>query len=120
QPTRHAGRVHGCVAAAVDGDATTDDRPSAGSDVAQEAHGVDAAAGVGGGDLDPLGQVRPDGHEDRVEAALARRAHQGLDRGVVPEHHADVDEAADLGVEDGAGQPVLGDAVAHHPARQVR
>ena len=71
QPPRRPGGVHRGVAAAVDRDAPADHGPLAGSDTAQERHCVDDVPGVACRDVDPLGQVGADRHEDRVEAALS-------------------------------------------------
>ncbi len=70
-PSRRARRVHSGVAAAVYCDAPADHRLLARGHGAQEGHGVDDLAGIGRGDLHPLGEVRADRDEDRVEGALA-------------------------------------------------
>ncbi len=74
-------------------------------------------AGVPGRDVDPLGQVRADGHEDRVEAAVPPLGGDVLDPVVQREPHAESGDPGHLAVEDVARQPVRRDAVAHHAAR---
>ena len=71
QAARHPGGVHRGVAAAVDRDPPPDHRPLARGDAAQERHRVHDPARVLRRDVDPLGQVRADRDEHRVEAALA-------------------------------------------------
>jgi hypothetical protein len=119
EPLGDPGGVHGGVAAAVDGDPASDHRLLAGADLVQEAHRVDHPGGIHVRDVDLLGQVGADRHEDGVEPALGLLLGQVGD--VVVEHDLDaqVGQPADLGVEDLARQPVLGDAVAHHAAGSV-
>ena len=71
EPAGDPGGVHRGVAAAVDRDPPADHRPLAGGDAAQERHRVDDPRRRPGRDVDPLGQVRADRDEHRVEAALA-------------------------------------------------
>ena len=91
-------------------------RCSPDGDAAQEADGVEHAAGVLVGDVDPLGEVGTDRDEHRVEAALRPLGLEVLDAVALLEAHAERRDPVDLGVQDVAGQPVGGDAVAHHPA----
>ena len=74
-------------------------------------------SGVGGGDVDPLGQVRANRHEHGVEGALAALRVEVLDRVVAGHPHPERREAIDLGADHVAWQPVGRDSVAHHPAR---
>ena len=119
EPAGDPGRVHRRVAAAVDRDAPADHRPLARGDAAQERHRVDDPAGVAGRDVDALGQVRADRDEDRVEAALLALGREVLDPVAAGDPHAERRDPVELAVEDVAGQPVGGDAVAHHPAGLV-
>jgi hypothetical protein len=70
EPAGHPGGVHGRVATAVHRDPAADHRPAAGGDRVQERHRVDDPAGVPGRDVDPLGQVRTDGHEGAVSCSM--------------------------------------------------
>ena len=120
QPAGDPGGVHRRVAAAVDRDAAADHRPLAGGDAAQERHRVHDRPGVAGRDVDPLGQVRADRDEDRVEAALLaarRRGPRPGARSVIRTPSAAIRSSSP--VEHVAGQPVGRDAVAHHPAGLV-
>jgi hypothetical protein len=117
--TGHPGGVHRRVAAAVDRDAAPDHRLLAGRDAAQERHRVDDLAGVPGRDVDALGEVGAHRDEDRVEAALLLLGREVLDRVPAGHAHAHRRDPVHLAAHDLAGHPVLGDAVAHHPARLV-
>ena len=117
EPAGHPGGVHGRVATAVHRDPAADHRLAAGRDRVQERHRVDDPAGVPGRDVDPLGQVRADGHEDRVEAAGPPLGDEVLDPVVQREPHAQRGDPGHLAVEDVPRQPVRRDAVAHHAAR---
>ena len=116
QPPRRPRRVHRRVAAAVDRHATPDHRPLARGDAAQERHRVHDRPRVPRGDLHALGQVRADGDEHRVEAALAALGLEIGDPVVAGEPHAQRRDPLDLAAQHVAGHPVGRDAVAHHPA----
>jgi hypothetical protein len=103
----------------VDGHAAPDHRRLARGDAAQERHRVNDRPGVAGRDVDPLGQVRADRDEDRVEAALLALGGEVLDAVRAGHPHAQRDDPLDLGVEDVARHPIGRDAVAHHPAGLV-
>ena len=77
EPPGDAGRVHRGVAAAVDRHPAADHGPLAGGDAAQERQRVHDRPRVHGRDVDPLGQVRADGDEDRVEPALLAARRRG-------------------------------------------
>ena len=116
-PAGDPGGVHRGVAAAVDRHAPADHRPLAGGDAAQERDRVDDPAGITGRDVDPLGEVRPDRDEDRVEGALLALGDQVLDLVPAGHPHAHRRDPVELAGEHVAGQPVGRDAVPHHPAR---
>ena len=116
-PAGDPGGVHRRVAAAVDRHAPADHRPLAGGDAAQERHRVDDPAGVAGRDVDPLGEVRADRDEDRVESALLALGDEVLDPVPAGHPHAHRRDPVELAGEHVAGQPVGRDAVPHHPAR---
>ena len=72
-----------------------------------------------GRDVGALADVRADGEERGVEAAVAHRRPRG--RSTVRsqlELDAEVEDPLDLGVEDVAREPVARDAEAHHAAGQ--
>ena len=74
---------------------------------------------VAGRDVRALGDVRADGEERGVEAALAASSSRMFgDLAVELELDAQVEDALHLGVEHVARQPVLRDAEAHHAAGQ--
>jgi hypothetical protein len=61
--------------------------------------------------------VRADGEEHRIEAAALHRLQHVRDFRAELQLDAELEDAADLRVEHLARQAVLGDAEAHHPAR---
>ena len=73
--------------------------------------------GVRGGDVHPLGQVRADRDEHRVERALAALGLEVLDPVVAGEPHPERGDPLDLGTHHVPRQPVGRNPVAHHPAR---
>jgi hypothetical protein len=79
--------------------------------------GVDHARCVHRRDVDALGQVRAHGDEHGVEVTFGLFRHQVVDAVVGDHPHAELPDPVDLVVEHVAGQPIGGDAVAHHPAR---
>jgi hypothetical protein len=70
------------------------------------------------GNVGPLGDVRADGQEGRVDSRPAHGLRHVVDLGVQLEHDAHVHDALHLGVQHVARQAVLGDAEAHHAAHQ--
>ena len=80
----------------------------------QERHGVEDARRVARRDVDSSGQLGADGQEDGVESALAALALDVVHGVVELDVDAEGDDAVDLGVEDRSGEPIGGDAVAHH------
>ena len=103
QSLGHPSGVHGGVAATVDGHATTDEGLLASGDVVQEADCVDHAGGIHGRDVDALGQVGTDGHEDGVEASLRLLLHEVVDGVIEDDLDAEIGETLDLGIQDLAG-----------------
>jgi hypothetical protein len=120
QPLRGPGDVDRSVAAAVDRHAASEQRQLAVLDVVQDADRVEDARGLAGGHVGPLADLRTDGQEHGVEAARRHLVQSVLGPVLELEGHAHVGDALDLGVEDGARQPVLRDAEAHHAARERR
>ena len=117
EPAGDPGGVHRRVASPVDGHPPTDLRPLARRDAPQERQRIDDPAGVPRGDVHPLGQVRPNRDEDRVESALQPLGSEILHLVATGHPHAHRRDPADLAVEDIPWQPVGRDPVAHHPAR---
>ena len=111
-----AGGVHRGVAAAVDGDLAAELGRIAHRDVLEEADRVEDLAGVAGGDVGLLREVRADGDEHRVEFALLLLGDEVLDLVIEDDLHAHPLDAGDLAVEHVARQPVGGDAEVHHAA----
>ena len=116
EPARHAGRVHGGISTAIDGDPTLDVGAPALLDGAQEAHGVQHPPGVTIGNVHPFRQVRAHGHEGGAEAVLKFRP-QVAHGVVLLEPDAEVDHPGDLRVDDVPRETVCRDAIAHHAAR---
>jgi len=114
EPPGDPRRVHRGVAAAVDGHPAADHRPLALRGAAQERQGVHDSPGIAGRDVHPLGQVRADRYEHRVESALGPLG--GQVRYPVPlgEPNPERGDPVQLRIQHVAGQPVGGDAVAHH------
>jgi hypothetical protein len=117
EPLGRAGHVEGGVPAAVDGDATAEQRPFLPLHAAQHRDGVEHACCVAGGDLGALADLRPDGEEGRVEAAVPYRLEHVCDGAGRLERDPQVEDALHLGVEDVPWQPVRRDPEAHHSAR---
>ena len=69
----------------------------------QEADCVDHAGGIHGRDVDALGQVGTDGHEDGVEASLRLLLHEVVDGVIEDDLDAEIGETLDLGIQDLAG-----------------
>ena len=117
EPLGGAGNVDRGVAAAVhDHPASKLKRCVVRLHAAQKAHGVEDLHGVGGGDVHLFRQVRPDGGEAGVEAARGQGRGYVVHSRIELERHAHIDDALHLRVHHVAGQTVLGDAEAHHPA----
>ena len=111
-----AGGVHRRVPAAVDDDAPAEQRALLSLHACQQRDGVEDVRGLAGGDVCALADVRADGQERRVEAAVSHRVEDARDLAVQFERDAEVEDARDLGVQDIARQAVAGDAEAHHAA----
>ena len=114
EPHGDAGGIHRRVAAAVDGHPAPHLRCVAHLDVLQEAHRIQDLAGVAGGDVGPLRQMRADGDEHRVEIALLLFGDEILDLVVEDDLDAHPLDPGDLAVEDVARQTVRRDAEVHH------
>ena len=84
---------------------------------AQERHGVDDVAGVGGGDVHSFGQVCADRDEHGIEGSLAALELEVVDPVVAGQPHPERGDPIDLGAHHIPRQPVGGNPVAHHPAR---
>jgi hypothetical protein len=116
QPPGNPRGVHRGVAAAVHGHPPADHRPRPRRDTAQERHRVHDPARFPGRDFHPLGQVRADRDEDRVEPALAPLRLQVVDPVAAGDPHTQRGDPLDLDGQHVPRQPVGWDAVAHHPA----
>ena len=112
----HPRGIHRGVAAAVHGDVPPERRGGTVGDVAQERQRVDHWARVAGRDVDAFGQMRADGDEDRVEAALVPLGGEVFDPMVTRHAHAHGGDLLHFRVEHVAGQPVTRDPVPHHSA----
>ena len=111
-----ASGVHRRVAAPVDDDAPAKQRALLSLHAAQQRDGVENVGRLAGGDVRAFADVRADGQERGVEAAIAHRVQDVRDLGVALQRDTEVEDALDLGVEHVARQAVLGYAEAHHPA----
>ena len=117
QPLRGAGGVHRRVAAAVDRDAAAELWPLGALHALQQRDRVEDALGLAGGDVGAAADVGADSEEGRVETALAPSSPATFsDLAVQLQLDAEVEDPLHLGLEHVAGQPVLRDAEAHHPA----
>jgi len=116
EPARHARRVHGRVAAAVDRDAT-EPRGFVGLDLAQERDGVQHLAGIARGDLRPLAEMRADRDEAGLEPAVSHLRLDVSDLVIRGDLDAQPLNLPDLGLEHRARHAVGGDAEVHHAAR---
>ncbi|MNJ54148.1 hypothetical protein D3C77_495780 [compost metagenome] len=123
EATGGTGRVHGGVAAAVDGYSPSQ---SGGRQALlfgearlfEEAHRIEDLARFPGRNIDPLGQMGTDGHKDGVKAPLVALAQHILHLVVEGQRHPGRQDAGHLPVQHVAGQAVSGDAEAQHAARQ--
>ena len=112
--------VHRGVAAAVDDDPAAEVGCFAAGDVAQHAQSVEDPGRVAGRDVGALAQLRADGEERRVEAAVAQRRVAGRSPRVLSSSVTPMSTIRAISsVEDVAGQPVGRDAVPHHAAGLV-
>ena len=116
EPAGDAGGIHRRVAPAVDGDMAGEGAWVPDAAPRRNSTASTHAGGVLVGDVDPGREVGADRDEDGVEAAVAHLGLQVDDAVVLLEGDAQRAQPVDLGVEHDAGQPVAGDAVAHHAA----
>ena len=77
------------------------------------------AARVAGGDVDPPGQLRPDGQEHGVVPSRVALGAHVEHRPAQLDLDAEGQDPVDLGVQHVAGQPIGGDPVPQHPAGSV-
>ena len=116
QPLRGTGDVHRRVTAADDCDAAAEQRLLLALHAAQHRHRVQDVRGLAGWDVGPPADVGADGEERGVEAAGLHLVRDVAYRPVQLERHAHIEDARNLGVKHVPGEPVLRDAIAHHPA----
>ncbi len=121
EPTRGAGRIHGGVAAAINGDAPPQlwgPQPLllGQTRLLEKAHRIEDAPGLAGRDIDPLGQVGADGHEDGIKAPLTPLGQHILHLVVEGELHPGRQHARYLAIEHGARQAIGGNAKTQHAA----
>ena len=109
--------IHCGVAAAVDRHAAAELRGLALFHRGQVGNGVQYAAGVSGRNVDVLADMRADGHEDSVEAALVLGVHHVLDLAVQHDCDPDLLDAGDFGIEYVPRHAVGRNAKPHHAAR---
>ena len=114
QPERRARRVHRRVTASVDGHAPPQARRRAGLHVAEERHGVEHATGIPRGNARALRQVGTHCQEHRREGAVVPLPLEIRHAVIELEPDAHARDTSGLGVENGAGQPIGGNAKAHH------
>ena len=118
EAARGAGGVEGGVAAAIDDNLAPEQRRRLALHRAQQRDGVEDLRRAAGRNIGALGDMGADGEKRRVEAARGHRRLDVVDARVELQRDAEIENAADLRVEDVARQPVFGDAEAHHAARQ--
>jgi hypothetical protein len=80
----------------------------------EERDGVENSGRVAGRDVDTPSELGTDGKEDGVEAPLVPFASDVIDGVVEDDVDPQGDDPCDLGIEDGPGESVGGDAVPHH------
>ena len=118
-----AGRIHGGIAAAVDGYPPSQfGRRQAflfgQTGLFEKTHRIEDLARFPGRNVDPLGQMGADGHKDGVKAPLVALAQHILHLVVEGQGHPGRHDAGYLPIQHVAGQTISGNTEAQHAARQ--
>lgn len=116
-----AGRIHGGVAATIDGYPA----PQFGkrqpllfgqARLLEKAHRIEDLARLPGRNIDPLGQMGTDGHKDGVKAPLVALTQYILHLVVEGQRHPGGQDAGNFPIQHVAGQSIGGNAKAQHAA----
>src|SRR6266516_3130350 len=116
QALGNAGSIHGGVAAAHNSNDAAELRRAAFLDLLQERDRVDHLAAIHCRDVEMVRDLRADGEENCVEAALRLFGENVGDPVVAQDLHAHRLDARDLLAHSVARQAIGGNAVSHHPS----
>ena len=113
-----ARHIDGGVAAAIHHNAPPQHRLVFAFHAAQHRNGIDDPGGISRRNIGAFADVRADREESRVEFSGTHAVFDVRHFGVEFERDSKIKDALHFGIQHVARQPILGDAEAHHAARQ--